>query len=160
MDIFSPQELADDVLEAQGINPKQIYNDRGGLKRASLSAIVSLPKTVSNVVRDAAYWTIKSLEKSGNKNINRNVELNVTNAVANSIMYELEETPGIDDTMVKWLPSSAATPDLGHMRYYGKTMTLERAQSLEFGINGCKCSLQMLDNSESVTNTINNFLGS
>ena len=145
MEIF-PHLLALQFLIKNGIKFNQVYNDKGGIKRNQLTALALLPK-FSQSVRQNSYLTINRLELSKNKkqvDFTANIKNTMVGTVSGAICDDIYSLP--DDTLIKWLPSSAHEHDPEHALHYGQVMTLKKAKKLGLGVRyGCQCGMRILD---------------
>lgn len=169
---FDPWEAAEQLLLDLGVEFDQVYNEEDGITREQLSILGALSSRVGTfedqntgkevTIIDSAYKTIHRLHASANK-ANIDFAANVKNTLVGTVESAMMDT--IDQkttskqkqqTIIKWIPSTAKEPDPFHALNYGKTMTLQDALNKGLGIRyGCKCSMQILQSPAKVEQEIN-----
>lgn len=168
--LFYPEKETKRILKKYGIDYDNLYSsDLSSITKADKAALRRLsPELYRNIMR-----TVKKLNKSAEKKeklkqpnhlkYDTNIERTAINTIQFQMMNEIESKEkeriknGESETMVKVLPSRAKEQDVYHARFYGRKMTLTRA--LEIGITvryGCKCGLEIINNTETVKEVVRN----
>lgn len=172
--VFSPAQVAENIIKETGIDENAVYNDRDGVTRAQLTLLSKASKTIgkveytnkdgkkqSSTLKDNIYKTIHRLHGSANsKNID--FAANVKNTMYNTVQFEVmnqlkAEIPEQEreETMIKWLPSTADEQDPFHALNYGKTMTMKAALDKGLGTRfGCQCGMRIIKSSKETETTL------
>lgn len=159
--ILDPFSFALEITTALGINFDDIYNDRGGIRRAQLLAINKL--NASTNVKVNAYKTIKRLDASPNSKVldyGKNLKNTIRGTLQSALMDSLDSLPKPEQRQVKirWIPSSADEQDPIHALSYGKTMTLDVAIKRGLGVRyGCQCAMEILSGEDIIRGHMKNF---
>lgn len=172
--IFTPAQVAENIIEETGVDENAVYNDRDGVTRAQLTALSAASKTIGNVtytdadgkkksstLKENVYKTIHRLHGSANsKNID--FAANIKNTMYNTIQFEVmnqvkSQIPKseLENTQITWLPSTANEQDPFHALQYGKTMSMQAALDKGLGTRfGCQCGMRINKASKETEETL------
>ena len=152
-----PHAIAEAILATIGVDFDEVDNDSGGIIREQLRLLNLINALAPNLIKNTR-TTIKRLDATDNKG-DLNIAGQLRNTILGTITSDIAKTiyndlP--DNTMIKWLPSSADEMRPLHGLNYGKVMKLSHARVKGLGTDyGCQCGMEVIAKTKETKKLLN-----